>query len=214
VVALAALLAPHSRSEAIELTVGLPLGRTLLGFDPLSGRIRGHHQPGIRDRERLRDWLWCSCPRAAAGRTVLPAFIAGMNLVLLAQDAFSFLVGWEFMSLASWALVVSEHTSEDNRRAALVYLIMATAERSHCCSRSACLPARRRLRVRSDPARRRIRRRPSRSDTCARRVVPKRVLCRCMPGCRLRTRPPESRFRIDERRHDEGGRVRIRAHHL
>ena len=41
-----------------------------------------------------------------------PAFIAGMNLVLLAQDAFSFLIGWEFMSLASWALVVSEHGSE------------------------------------------------------------------------------------------------------
>src|SRR5450756_263792 len=55
-----------------------------------------------------------------------PAFIAGMNLVRLAQDAFSFLVGWEFMSLASWALVVSEDTSEDNRRAAIVYLIMAT----------------------------------------------------------------------------------------
>jgi hydrogenase-4 component B len=45
---------------------------------------------------------------------------------LLAKDAFSFLVGWEFMSLASWALVISEHTSGENRRAALVYLIMAT----------------------------------------------------------------------------------------
>jgi formate hydrogenlyase subunit 3/multisubunit Na+/H+ antiporter MnhD subunit len=54
-----------------------------------------------------------------------PAFIGGMNLVLLAQDAFSFLVGWEFMSLASWALVVSEDRSESNRRAGLVYLIMA-----------------------------------------------------------------------------------------
>src|SRR5258708_13703576 len=49
-----------------------------------------------------------------------------MNLVLLAQDAFSFLVGWEFMSVASWALVVSDHNSGENRRAALVYLIMAT----------------------------------------------------------------------------------------
>src|SRR2546429_9980 len=55
-----------------------------------------------------------------------PAFIAGMNLVLLSRDAFSFLVGWEFMSLASWALVASDHASAENRRAALVYLIMAT----------------------------------------------------------------------------------------
>src|SRR5437588_7217187 len=50
-----------------------------------------------------------------------------MNLVLLSRDAFSFLVGWEFMSLASWALVASDHASAENRRAALVYLIMATA---------------------------------------------------------------------------------------
>src|SRR5256886_2216799 len=49
-----------------------------------------------------------------------------MNLVLLAQDAFSFLVGWELMSLASWALVLSEHRSAENRHAALVYLIMAS----------------------------------------------------------------------------------------
>src|SRR5256886_8837213 len=49
-----------------------------------------------------------------------------MNLVLLAQDAFSFLVGWELMSLASWALVLSEHRSPENRHAALVYLIMAS----------------------------------------------------------------------------------------
>src|SRR5258708_12913405 len=49
-----------------------------------------------------------------------------MNLVLLAQDAFSFLVGWEFMSLASWALVLSEHRSAENRRAALVYIVIAS----------------------------------------------------------------------------------------
>ena len=38
-----------------------------------------------------------------------PAFLAGMNLVVLAADAFSFLVAWEFMSLASWALVMAHH---------------------------------------------------------------------------------------------------------
>ena len=55
-----------------------------------------------------------------------PAFLAGMNLVLLAADAFSFLVSWEFMSLASWALVLSQHRSEDNRRAGYVYILMAS----------------------------------------------------------------------------------------
>ena len=38
-----------------------------------------------------------------------PAFLAGMNLVVLADDAFSYLVCWEFMSLASWALVMAHH---------------------------------------------------------------------------------------------------------
>ena len=32
-----------------------------------------------------------------------PAFLAGMNLVLLADDAFTFLLSWELMSVASWA---------------------------------------------------------------------------------------------------------------
>jgi len=40
-----------------------------------------------------------------------PAYLAGMNVVILADDAFSFLVAWEFMSLTSWALVVAHHRS-------------------------------------------------------------------------------------------------------
>src|SRR5215471_3412744 len=35
-----------------------------------------------------------------------PVFLAGMNLVVLADDAFTFLLSWEFMSLSSWALVM------------------------------------------------------------------------------------------------------------
>jgi len=55
-----------------------------------------------------------------------PAFIAGMNLVLLADDAFTFLISWEFMSLASWALVLAHHRVADNTRAGLVYILMAS----------------------------------------------------------------------------------------
>ncbi|MEZ5820599.1 MAG: hydrogenase 4 subunit B [Xanthobacteraceae bacterium] len=54
-----------------------------------------------------------------------PAFLAGMNLVLLASDAFSYLLSWEFMSLASWALVIAHHRDPENRRAGFVYLVMA-----------------------------------------------------------------------------------------
>jgi hydrogenase-4 component B len=55
-----------------------------------------------------------------------PAFLAGMSIVVLADDAFTFLVSWEFMSLSSWALVMAHHRVADNVRAGYVYLIMAS----------------------------------------------------------------------------------------
>ena len=55
-----------------------------------------------------------------------PAYLAGMNTVVLANDAFSFLVVWEFMSLTSWALVVAHHREAENVRAGYVYLLMAS----------------------------------------------------------------------------------------
>ena len=55
-----------------------------------------------------------------------PAFLAGMNLVVLADDAFTFLFAWEFMSLSSWALVMAHHRERDNARAGYIYLVMAS----------------------------------------------------------------------------------------
>ena len=55
-----------------------------------------------------------------------PAFLAGMNLVVLSADAFSFLVAWEVMSVASWGLVMAHHRAAGNARAGYVYLVMAS----------------------------------------------------------------------------------------
>ncbi|MGH6880687.1 MAG: proton-conducting transporter membrane subunit, partial [Hypericibacter sp.] len=55
-----------------------------------------------------------------------PAFLAGMNLVVMADDAFTFLLAWEFMSLTSWALVMAHHHDPENRRAGVIYLVMAS----------------------------------------------------------------------------------------
>jgi len=55
-----------------------------------------------------------------------PLFLAGMILVVLADDAFSFLLCWEVMSLASWALVMAHHREADNARAGYLYLVMAS----------------------------------------------------------------------------------------
>jgi formate hydrogenlyase subunit 3/multisubunit Na+/H+ antiporter MnhD subunit len=55
-----------------------------------------------------------------------PAFLAAMNLVVLADDAFTFLVSWEFMSLTSWAMVMANHRESANARAGYIYLLMAS----------------------------------------------------------------------------------------
>jgi len=55
-----------------------------------------------------------------------PAFLAAMNLVVLADDAFAFLVSWEFMSLTSWALVLAHHQEPATMRAGSIYLVMAS----------------------------------------------------------------------------------------
>ena len=55
-----------------------------------------------------------------------PAFLAGLNLVVVADDAFSFLFAWELMSLASWALVMAHHRDAGNARAGFVYIVMAS----------------------------------------------------------------------------------------
>jgi hydrogenase-4 component B len=52
-------------------------------------------------------------------------FVAGMLLVLLADDAFMFMIAWELMSVASYFLVAFQHENPANRRAAFLYLLMA-----------------------------------------------------------------------------------------
>ena len=52
-------------------------------------------------------------------------FAAGMLLVLLADDAFAFMVAWELMSVSSYFLVTYQHQNAANRRAGFLYLLMA-----------------------------------------------------------------------------------------
>lgn len=52
------------------------------------------------------------------------AFLGSMTLVVLANDAWFFLLAWELMSLTSYLLVVTEHERPETRHAGLFYLIM------------------------------------------------------------------------------------------
>jgi hydrogenase-4 component B len=52
-------------------------------------------------------------------------FLAAMALVLVADDAYVFMVAWESMALASFFLVTTEHRIPEIRRAGFLYLLIA-----------------------------------------------------------------------------------------
>lgn len=112
-----------------QLPLGLPWLPWQVRMDVLSGFFLsiigvvsfavGIYAPGyVRGFERGSDSL-----RALGGFTGL--FLAGMMLVVIADDAFMFMVAWELMSLSSYFLVAWHHDHAANRRAAFLYLLMA-----------------------------------------------------------------------------------------
>ena len=52
-------------------------------------------------------------------------FLASMTLVLLADDAYMFMVAWETMALSSYFLVTTDHHVPDIRKAGYLYLLVA-----------------------------------------------------------------------------------------
>ncbi|MCC6503673.1 MAG: hydrogenase 4 subunit B [Deltaproteobacteria bacterium] len=52
-------------------------------------------------------------------------FMAGMILVLIADDAYFFMVSWELMAVSSFFLVFFEDEQVQNRRAAFIYILIA-----------------------------------------------------------------------------------------
>src|SRR5215831_3869495 len=69
--------------------------------------------------------------RAAGGATPgllalqYHVFLASMAFVLIADDAYLFMITWESMALASYFLVTTEHHDEQNRKAGFIYLLVA-----------------------------------------------------------------------------------------
>ena len=52
-------------------------------------------------------------------------FLASMGFVLLADDAYAFMVAWESMALSSYFLVTTQHRIPEIRRAGFLYLLLA-----------------------------------------------------------------------------------------
>jgi len=106
----AALLAPSD--AVLALPIGPPWAASLLALDPLSAWFT-----------LLLGLAGCFAsllvgPASRAELVGFPLFLLGMALCLAAADGFTLLLGFEAMSLASWAML-------HDRRAARLYLIFA-----------------------------------------------------------------------------------------
>lgn len=113
-------------APAVTLPIGLPWVGARFRIDPLTAFFQIVINLGAAAASLYA--LGYGQHEEAPGRVLpfYPAFLAGMNLVLLADDAFSFLVAWEFMSLSSWALVLAHHRDQENTRASYIYILMAS----------------------------------------------------------------------------------------
>jgi hydrogenase-4 component B len=123
----AGYLALGSWPEVTVLPLGLPDLPFHLRLDPLSGfflLLLGVASAGIG--------VYCGGYFETDGggdvRLIglqYHVFLAAMVLVLLADDAYAFMVGWETMALASYFLVTTDHRVAEIRRAGLLYLVVA-----------------------------------------------------------------------------------------
>ena len=118
-----------SITETLTFSLGLPWLQWHLRIDPLAGFflslvglvvfVVSLYGPGY-----MREYIHGKQPLAVLG-LFTGLFVSGMFLVVLADDAFAFMVSWELMSLSSYFLVSYQHQHAANRRAAFIYLLMA-----------------------------------------------------------------------------------------
>jgi formate hydrogenlyase subunit 3/multisubunit Na+/H+ antiporter MnhD subunit len=114
------------QSAALQLPLGLPWIGANFRLDVLSALFLAIVNLGGAGASIFG--LGYGRQEAFPGR-ILPffcIFLAAMNLVVLCDDAFTFLLSWELMSLASWALVMAHHDKPENVHAGLIYILMAS----------------------------------------------------------------------------------------
>lgn len=116
---------PADAAPTAVLPVGLPWMQAHVRLDALSAFFMAMVNGVAALASLFAIGYGTHVPEHRRVTPLFPLFLFGMNAVLLADDAFSFLVAWEFMSLASWLMVLSDHKSESNREAGRIYLIMA-----------------------------------------------------------------------------------------
>ena len=124
VIAAASIASP---AESLTLVIGLPDLPIHARLDALSGAflfLLGAATTGIsvfaagyfRKGEGTAPGLLC---------LQYHLFLAAMGFVLVADDAYGFMVAWETMALSSYFLVTAQHGLPEIRRAGYLYLLIA-----------------------------------------------------------------------------------------
>jgi formate hydrogenlyase subunit 3/multisubunit Na+/H+ antiporter MnhD subunit len=125
--ALVALMSIGNAVQGLVLPLGLPDLPFHLRLDALSSfflLLLGAASAGI---SMFSAGYFRPSEGAAPGLVSLQyhTFLAAMALVLIADDAYVFMVAWETMALASFFLVTTDHRLPEIRRAGFLYLLIA-----------------------------------------------------------------------------------------
>jgi formate hydrogenlyase subunit 3/multisubunit Na+/H+ antiporter MnhD subunit len=125
--ALVALVSIGNAVQGVVLPLGLPDLPFHLRLDSLSAfflLLLGAASAGI---SVFSAGYFRPSEGAAPGLVSLQyhSFLAAMALVLIADDAYAFMVAWETMALASFFLVTTDHRLPEIRRAGFLYLLIA-----------------------------------------------------------------------------------------
>jgi hydrogenase-4 component B len=102
------------------------VGGSLVGLDPLSAffLLLVFLQGALGSIYGLGYWPQSRNPRTARKLQLFwGTIMAGMSLVVVARQAFAFLLGWEVMALSAFFLVSTEDGKGECRKSGLVYLI-------------------------------------------------------------------------------------------
>lgn len=117
-----------SPPQQLLLPLGLPWLPMHLRLDPLAGFFMvvigllvtsvGIYSVGyLRSRAKTQNLTLLDIS--------MSLFIVGMQGVVLADDAYTFMIFWELMSVASYFFVIFDHEREANQKAGFLYLLMA-----------------------------------------------------------------------------------------
>jgi formate hydrogenlyase subunit 3/multisubunit Na+/H+ antiporter MnhD subunit len=124
VVALGSIGGP---AEETILPIGLPDLPFHLRLDPLAAFFLVLIGAGSTGISIYSAGYFRAGEGAAPGLMCLQyhVFLASMALVVLANDAYAFMVAWETMALSSYFLVTTQHRVPEIRKAGFLYLLLA-----------------------------------------------------------------------------------------